>query len=156
MSINLTLIGQIITFCVFIWFTMKYIWPPITKAMHERQKTIADGLEAGERGKRDLELAQHKATDIIRDAKLEASHVVEHANKRSVQILEEAKEHARQEGQTILKQASTEVQQLLTAAKEGLRNDVANLVVAGAEKILQQDVNPTSHEKLLTELMEGL
>ena len=156
MSINLTLIGQIITFCVFMWFTMKYVWPPITKAMSDRQKTIADGLEAAERGKRELELAEHKSVEIVRDAKLEASQIIEHANKRSVQILEEVKEQARQDAQNIVKQGHHDVDQLVSTAKESLRDDVGDLAVAGAEKILQQEVNKKSHERLLSDLVEEL
>lgn len=156
MSINLTLIGQIITFCVFIWFTMKYVWPPITKAMRERQKHIADGLEAAERGQRELELAQHKSVEMIRDAKLEASHIIEHANQRSVQIIEEAKEQARQESQNIVKHANTEVQQMIVTAKESLRNQVAGLAVSGAKKIVQHDIDEKTHERLLAELADEL
>src|SRR3990167_10033738 len=98
MNINATLLGQFITFAILVWFTMRYVWPPITKAMHEREKKIAAGLEAAERGKRELEMAEHKALAILREAKGEASHIVELAHKRSIQIVDEAKENARQEG----------------------------------------------------------
>src|SRR3990167_8035414 len=113
MSINLTLIGQMITFLIFIWFTMRYVWPPIIKAIHDRQKQIADGLAASERGKRELELAQHKSVELLRDAKFSASQIIEQANKRAMQIVEEAKEQARVESQHILDNASREVSQLL-------------------------------------------
>ena len=95
MEINATLIGQLITFALLVWFTMKYVWPPITKAMLEREKKIAAGLEATERSKRELDMAEHKALNIIRDAKLEASQIIEQAHKRSGQLLDDAKENAR-------------------------------------------------------------
>lgn len=156
MNINLTLLGQMLTFIVFIWFTMRYVWPPITKAMHERQKRIADGLAAAERGQRDLELAQHKTVELMRDAKLEASQVVEQANKRALQIVEEAKEQARQESQQILARAQTEVEQMVMAAKDSLRKEMAELVVAGAEKIIRKEIDPSVHHKMLSELATEL
>ncbi len=156
MTINITLLGQIITFLVFIWFTMRYVWPPIMKAVHDRQKRIADGLEAAERGKRELELAKHKSVDILRDAKLEASQLVEQANKRSGQIIEEAKEQARQESQQIIDYAKTEVGQMVESAKEALRKDLANLVVDGAQKVIEKEIDPHSHDKVLNELVAEL
>lgn len=156
MSINLTLLGQIITFLVFIGFTMRYVWPPIMKAVHDRQKRIADGLEAGERGKRELELAKHKSVDILRDAKLEASQLVEQANKRSGQIIEEAKEQARKEGQQIIDYAKTEVEQMIASAKDSLRKEMASLVVQGAEKVIEKEIDQSAHDKLLNELVAEL
>jgi len=156
MSINLTLIGQMITFLIFIWFTMRYVWPPITKAIQERQKRIADGLAAAERGQRELELAQHKSVEILRDAKLEASRIVEQANKRAAHISEEAKEQARIDSQQILANADREVHQMLMTAKESLRKEVADLVVAGAEKVIEKEIDQRSHEKLLKDLITEL
>src|SRR3954471_2161950 len=98
MEINATLIGQLITFAILVWFTMKYVWPPITKAMHDREVKIAAGLEAAERGKRELEMAEHKALTIIHEAKQEASHIIDGAHKRSALLIDEAKEDAREEG----------------------------------------------------------
>src|ERR1700722_15503516 len=109
MDINATLIGQLLTFLILIWFTMKYVWPPLTKAMRDREKKIAAGLAAAERGKKELEHAEHKALTIIRDAKLEASQVIELAHKRSSQIVEEGKENARIEGNRILAHAQDEI-----------------------------------------------
>lgn len=156
MSINLTLIGQMITFLVLVWFTMRYIWPPIMKAMHERQTRIADGLAAADRGEKALELAEHKAREILREAKQEASHIIEQANKRSGQILEEAREHARQESQNILEAARQEVQQMMLGAKTELRAVVADLVIAGAEKVIEKEIDPKVHQKLLDSLMNEL
>lgn len=156
MSINLTLIGQMLTFLVFIWFTMRYVWPPITKAMHDRQVHIAEGLSAAERAKRELELAQHKSVELLRDAKLEASQIVEMANRRSAQIVDEAKEQARVEGHQILENAQREVHQLLMHARESLRKEVTELAIDAAEKVLEKEIDEQSHEKLLNQLVAEL
>ncbi|OGT30035.1 MAG: F0F1 ATP synthase subunit B [Gammaproteobacteria bacterium RIFCSPHIGHO2_12_FULL_35_23] len=156
MNINLTLIGQMITFIVFIWFTMRYVWPPITKAMQERQKRISEGLSAAERGKRELELAKHKATEILREAKLNASHLIEQANKRAVQIIEEAKEQARKESQQIIDYAHTEIEQMTANTKDALRKEVADLVVTGAEKVIEKEINKQIHDKVIDELVAEL
>ena len=151
MEINATLIGQLITFAVLVWFTMKFVWPPITKAIEEREKKIAAGLEAAERGKRELETAEHKALNIIRDAKLEASHVVEQAHKRSVQIIEEAKENARLEGKRIIEHAQEEIKREVNQTKEALRKQLAGLAIAGAEKIIKRNLDATTNAALLDE-----
>lgn len=156
MEMNITLLGQMITFAVFVWFTMRYVWPPIMKAMKARQQRISEGLEAAEQGKRELELAQHKSNEIIRDAKAEASHIVEQANNRAAQILEEAKEDARQESQKILNHAQQEVEQLKLSAKEELRNELSSLVVDGAERIVRKEVDAQTHKTMLDELMTEL
>ncbi len=151
MEINATLIGQLITFAVLVWFTMKFVWPPITKAIEEREKKIAAGLEAAERGKRELETAEHKALNIIREAKLEASHVVEQAHKRSVQIIEEAKENARLEGKRIIEHAQEEIKREVNQTKEALRKQLAGLAIAGAEKIIKRNLDATTNAALLDE-----
>ena len=153
MDINLTLIGQMITFFLLVLFTMKYVWPPITSAIHEREKKIAAGLEAAERAKRDLDIAEHKALGFIREAKLEAAHIVELANKRAVQLIEEAKENARQEGKHILAHAQEEIAREVSQAKEILRNQLAGLAVAGAERILNRQVDSKAHRELLDQLV---
>lgn len=156
MNINATLIGQIITFAIFIWFTMRYVWPPIKKAMHDREKNISDGLQAAEQGHRDLELAQRKSKKIIADAKLEASHVLERANERASQVVEEAKEGARIEGQRLLDNAKAEVDQQFTQARDQLRKEVASIALGGAEKILEKEIDKSAHQKLLHELASDL
>lgn len=156
MEINITLLGQMITFAVFVWFTMRYVWPPIMRAMKARQQRISEGLEAAEQGKKELELAQHKSTEIIREAKLEASQIVEQANNRAAQILEEAKEDARQESQKILNRAHQEVEQMTLTAKEELRNELSSLVVDGAEKVVEKEIDPKTHQKMLDELVAEL
>lgn len=151
MEMNATLIGQLITFIILVWFTKRYVWPPITKAMLEREKKIAAGLEAAERSKRELEMAEHKALTIIREAKLSASQVIEQAHKRSVQIVEEAKEHARQEGGRIIERAQEEIALEITQTKEALRKQLAGLAIAGAEKIIQRNLDASTHAALLAE-----
>jgi F-type H+-transporting ATPase subunit b len=152
MDINATLIGQFITFAILVWFTMKFVWPPITTAMHDREKKIADGLEAAERSKRELEMAEHKAFGIIRDAKQQASQIIEQANFHSAQLIEEAKSNAKVEGQRIVGLAQGEIDKEVAQAKEVLKSQLATLAVAGAEKIIQRHLDTSSHNDLLNSL----
>src|ERR1700722_19340380 len=131
MEINATLLGQLITFLFLVGFTMKYVWPPVTKAMHDREKKIAAGLEAAERSKRELELAESKAIAIVREAKQDASHIVDSAHKRSVQIVDDAKETARVEGNRILEQSKEEFAREVSQTREMLRKQLASLAIAG-------------------------
>ncbi|MDX5298042.1 MAG: F0F1 ATP synthase subunit B, partial [Gammaproteobacteria bacterium] len=137
MNINLTLIGQTIAFAIFVWFCMKYVWPPITGAMRTRQQRIADGLAAADRASRDLELAQEKVAQELRQAKQQAAELIELANKRSSQIIEEAKLDARREAERLAAQAQAEIEQERNRVREALRAELAALAVAGAEKILE-------------------
>jgi F-type H+-transporting ATPase subunit b len=153
MEINATLLGQLITFLLLVGFTMKYVWPPITKAMHDREKKIAAGLEASERSKRELELAEHKATAIVREAKQEASQIIDQAHKRSVQLVDEAKENARQEGKRILEHSQEEFAREVSQTKEMLRKQLAGLAIAGAEKIISRNLDATTNAALLDEFV---
>ena len=153
MDINATLFGQLITFIVLVWFTMKYVWPPITKAMHEREKKIAAGLEAAEHSKRELENAKHKALSIIRDAKSEATQLIEQANKRSALLVEEAKETAREEGKRIVDRAQDEIALQVSQAKAALKKQLATLAIAGAEKIIQRNLDASAQTALLDEFV---
>ena len=156
MNINLTLIGQSITFFIFVWFCMKFIWPPIMNALRERQKKIADGLAAAEQGVRDKELAQSKAAEILRQAKTEAQEILANAERRGNGIVEEAKTDAKVEGQRIIEAARGEIEQEVNRAREALRTQVANLVVAGAGQILEKEVDEKAHGKLLDDLVAQL
>lgn len=156
MNINLTLLGQMITFALFVWFTMKYVWPPMMKALNERQKKIADGLAAAEQSQRDLELAERKALDIIREARESGSHIIEGANKRAEVIISEAKETARLDGQRIVAHAQEQVNQAVVKAKEELRLQVGQLVVATAEKILGQTIDATKHQALIAQAVNEI
>ena len=131
MGLNATLLGQMITFALLVIFTMKYIWPPLTKALAERQQKIADGLASAERAERDLELAQHKVADQLRDAKIQAGKIVEQADKRASQIVEESKERARVEAQRLLELAQTDIEQERRGAQAALGAEIAKVAMSG-------------------------
>lgn len=156
MNINLTLIGQSITFFFFVWFCHAFVWRAIRNMMEERSKRIADGLEAADRAGRDLELAQERAAQQLREAKEEAAGIIDAANKRAGQIVEEAKEQARTEAQRIKTAAQAEIEQEVNRAKEQLRGKVAALALAGAEKVLQSSIDPNAHKALVENLAAGL
>jgi F-type H+-transporting ATPase subunit b len=155
-NINLTLIGQIIAFAVFVAFCMKFVWPPLINAMQERAKKIADGLDAANRAERDLKLAQEKAGSQLREAKEQAAQIIEQANKRASQIIDEAKESAHKEGDRIKVAAQAEIDQEVNRAKETLRTRVSELAVAGASKILETSIDVEKHNALLDKLAEEL
>lgn len=152
MDINATLFGQFITFALLIWFTMKYVWPPIMKAMHDRETKIAAGLEAAERGKRELEVAEHQALNIVREARTQANHIIEQANLHSAKLVEEAKGHAQEEGQRLITLAQSEIDREVNQAKSVLKSHLATLAIAGAEKIIKKNLDEKTHLDLLDEL----
>lgn len=156
LDINLTLVVQMLVFGAFVLFTMKFVWPPLVKAMEERQERIADGLAAAERGRRELELAQHRVKDDMKQAKLDAADILEKANRRAIQIIEEAKDDARQEAQKLAKISAEHIEQEMNRAKDTLRKQVAALAVAGAEKILMREVDEESNRALLNNLIEEI
>lgn len=156
MNINLTLIGQSIAFAIFVWFCVKYVWPPITGAMATRQKKIADGLAASDRAQRDLELAQERSAQELRKAKQEAAALIEQANKRANQIVEASKQDAREEGQKLLDQAKAEIEQQRIQARDALRAEIAAIAIAGAEKILESSVDADKHSEMLDKLAAEL
>ncbi len=153
MNLNATLIGQIITFALFIWFVMKYVWPPVVNMMEERRKKIADGLAAAEKGHRELELAQIKVHEQMAEAKATAAKVIEQANQRATYIIEEAKDKARDEGARLLSLATAEIEQERNMARETLLKEVSTLAVAGAEKILGQQVDQKQNARLVDEMI---
>ncbi len=156
MNINVTLVGQTIMFFMFVWFCMKFVWPPIVNALAARKQLIADGLAAGERGKHELELASKRSAEVLHDAKVKASEIIAQAEKRSAQIVDEAKNAAKEEGDRMIAAAKAEVEQELFRVKEALRQQVADLAVAGAEKILRREVDAKAHAELLTAIKEQL
>ncbi|HEY5717764.1 MAG TPA: F0F1 ATP synthase subunit B [Motiliproteus sp.] len=156
MNINATIIGQAIAFFFFAWFCMKFVWPPVTAALRERQKKIADGLDAAERASRDLELAKEKATQALREGKEQAATIIEQANKRASQIVDEAKEAAIAEGNRLKAAAQAEIEQDVNRAREALRSQVAVLAVAGAERILQKSVDKKAQAELVEKLAAEL
>lgn len=152
MNFNATLIGQMIAFVVFVWFCMKYVWPPMMKALDERKKTIADGLAAAERGQHEQELAQERAREQLHEAKQQAQEIISRAEKRASEIVEEAKGDARTEGERIIAAARNELDQELNRVREQLRGQVASIAIAGAEKVLEREVDEKTHDELLTKL----
>lgn len=156
MNINATLIGQSIAFFLFVWFCMKFIWPPLTRALDERKKTIADGLAAAEKGKRELELGEKKAIETIKKAKQDASEVIVLAEKRAAEIADEAKENAKAEADRIVAAARADIEQEVNRAKESLRAAVSELAVVGAARILEKEVDAKTHAKLLEAVVKQL
>ncbi len=156
MNINLTLIGQSITFAVFVWFCMKFVWPPIMAALNERKQKIADGLAAAERGAHEQELAQKKATETLHEAKQQAQEIINQAQKRASEIVDEAKEGARAEASRIVTAANAEIEQEVNRAREQLRSQVASLAVAGAGRVLKREIDAAANEDLLKDLVAEL
>ena len=156
MNINLTLIGQSLTFVLFVIFCMKAVWPALIGIMEEREKRIADGLAAADRADKDLELAQQKAVKQLSEAKEQASTIVEQANKRANQIVDEAKQSATDEGERIKVAAQAEVERQVAQAREELRSQVAVLALKGAEKVLGASVDAKAHSDMLNKLAAEL
>ncbi len=156
MNINLTIIGQAIAFAIFVMFCMKYVWPPITAALAERKKKIAEGLDAADRAERDLQLAQEKATENMRKGKEEAAAIIEQANKRANQIIDEAKEKALEEANRVKAAKEAELEQEVNQAREALRSQVATLALAGAEKVLEASIDEKAHAQLVEKLAAEL
>ncbi|PVZ68121.1 F0F1 ATP synthase subunit B [Pelagibaculum spongiae] len=156
MNINATLLGEMITFALFVWFTMKYVWPPVITALRERQQKIADGLAAAERGAQELEAAKADVDQAIAEAKQQAAVVLDSANKRANQIVEEAKDAAREEGERLITAAKAEIDQQVNQAREALRSQVAALAVSGAEQILKSSIDEKAHSELLNKLVAEL
>ena len=156
MNINLTLFGQMVTFAIFVWFCMKFVWPVIFLAMEERQQKISEGLDAADRAVRDLEVAQSKATDQMKEAKKKAASIVDQANKRASQIVDEAKQQAVAEGDRLKVAAEAEIEQEVNRAKEELRASVAGLALAGAEKVLEASIDDKANRALVDDLASQL
>ncbi len=156
MNLNFTLIGQTVTFIVFIWACWKWIWPLLIDAMRERQEAIANGLSAAERAAKDLELAQERVSDQLKEAKDEAAGLIEQARSRANQMVEDAKNDAREEGERLKEAARAEIEQEVNRAKETLRAQVAALAVAGAEQVLGESVDASRHSALLDKLAAEL
>jgi F-type H+-transporting ATPase subunit b len=152
MEINATLIGQMLVFGILIWFSWKFIWPPLTKAIEDRQKKIAEGLAAAERGQKELQQSHGDAAVIVNEAREKALKIVDQANRRSNEIIEEARSTAIAEGQRLVGDARQEVQLEQARARDALRKDVATLAVAGASKLLEREIDPKAHADLIEKL----
>ena len=156
MDLNATIIGQSIAFFIFVWFCMKYVFPPVNAILEERRTKIAEGLEAADRAQRDLNLAQNKAAEELREAKVKSAEIIDLANKRANQIVDEAKEKAREEGQRLIAGAQAEIEMEIQRAREALRAQVAAIAIAGAEKILESSIDQAANEELVKKLASEL
>lgn len=156
MDINATLLVQMFTFALFVWFTMRFVWPPLSNALEERQQKISDGLAAAERGQRELELAQKRVSESLKEAKVQAGEIIDKANRRAAQIIEEAKVQAKEEAQKQHKLAKDQLAQEINQAKDALRKQVAGLAVLGAERILQRQVDQSANSDILDNLIKEI
>ena len=156
MNMNLTLLGQAISFAIFVWFCVKFVWPPVLKALEERETRIADGLAAAERGKHELELADRRSTEILREGKEKAQGFVTQAQKRGDEIIEAAKLAAQEEAERVKITAATEIEQNRNRARDELRSQVAKLALAGAEQVLMREVDEQAHREVLDKLAADL
>jgi F-type H+-transporting ATPase subunit b len=155
----MTLVVQMLVFAGFVWFTMKFVWPPICSALDERQSKIAEGLAAAERGRHELELAQQHIKEELKQAKVEASELIERANKQASLMIDEAKTEAKESAARIIKQAEEQIVLQVQQAQQRLRSDLADLVIAGVEKVIQNTLPDSAKkqavEQLITEIAEG-
>jgi F-type H+-transporting ATPase subunit b len=156
MNINLTLLAQLVSFAVFVWFTMKFVWSPIIDALEKRKEEIANGLAAAERGQHEKELAEERAKEVLHDAKAQAADIVSQAQKRALEIIDAGKEDANTEGERILIAARAEIDQEANRAREHLRERVAELAVIGAEKILQKEIDAAAHRTIIDSLVKQI
>lgn len=156
MNVTLTLIGQMGTFAVLVWFVMKFLWNPILKVMEDRETRIADGLAAAERGQHEKELAEKAATEHLREAREQAKEIITHANKRAEEIVEGAKNDGREEGERMKVAAQAEIEQQMNQAREQLRGEVVRLALVGAERILSAEVDAEAHNAALQKLAADL
>ena len=152
MNLNATFIAQMLVFFILGWFTMKFIWPPLMKALDERAKKIADGLAAAEKGKHDEELAKQRAAEYLKDAKAQAQDIIRQAEKRAAEIVEEAKLAAKAEGERMITAAQAEIDQNVNRAREQLRGQVVSLAVAGARKVLKKEIDEKANADLIKDL----
>ncbi|MFZ2405417.1 MAG: F0F1 ATP synthase subunit B [Methylobacter sp.] len=156
MSINATLIGQMITFALLVWFTMKYIWPPLFDSLEERKKKIADGLAAAEKGQEAMHLAEKKAKGVLKEAKEQSSEIVNLAQKRANELVEASKDTAKKEGERLILVAKAQIEQEKQQAIENLRKEVSALALRAAEQILSAEIDKTKHQDILSKISNQL
>ena len=156
MNLNLTMLGQAIAFAIFVWFCMRYVWPPIIGALAEREKRIAGGLAAAEKAQRDLEDAEAKTAEMLQEGRDKAQEFVAQAQRRGDELVEDAKAQARAEAQRIVEAARAQIDQERNAVREELRGQVAALAVRGAEAILMREVDSKAHSEALEKLAAQL
>lgn len=156
MNINATLLGQMITFALFVWFTMKFVWPPLMGALEARRAQISDGLAAAERGRRELELAHEQVQKKIEAAHHQAMGIIESAHKQASAIVDEARSQATLEAERVLSKGKMELEQQFERARQQLSAEIASIALKGAEKVVGQEVDAAKHQLLLEELVKGL
>lgn len=156
MDINLTLFGEMLTFAILIWVTMKYVWPPILKAMQERQEKIASGLLAAERSEQLMALTRTKASEYLRTNKAKTNAIFANANEQANQIIEASKTKAQEESDKILAKARIDIQQEQSKARQELRKQTADLVIAATEKLLLQKIDVDTHQKLINKFISEI
>ncbi|MEM7466031.1 MAG: F0F1 ATP synthase subunit B [Pseudomonadota bacterium] len=156
MNINLTLLGQAISFAIFVWFCVKYVWPPILSALEERENRIADGLAAAEKGQQDLANAEVRIEEELQKGREKAQEFITQAQKRADEIVEQAKQTAVDEGDRLLAAARSQIDQERNEARESLRGEVASLALAGAEQVLMREVDSNAHRDVLDKLTAEL
>jgi len=156
MSINATLLGQMLVFAFMIWFTMKFVWPPIVNAMRERQTRISEGLAAAERSGQQLEKAQEEVELLLREARQKAQEILAQANKRSLDTIEQAKLEAKAESERIVLAARSEIDQEVSRARDQLRRELAALAVAGAARIIKRELDEKAQHALVDDLIAQL
>jgi len=155
-NFNATLIGQTIAFAVFVWFTMKFVWPYLLKQMHDREARIADGLAAAEKGQQALQEAEQRHTELVTEGKQKAAEIIAQAQRRGDEIIEESKADARIEGERLLQAARSAIEQERIMAKEQLKREVALLALDGAEQVLMREVDREAHNEILEKVAAGL
>ena len=156
MSINATLIGQMITFTLLVWFTMKYIWPPLMQALEERKSKIAEGLAAAEKGHEEIKLAEKKAKKVLKEAKEQAAEIVSLAQKRANEVVEESKGNAKKEGERMILAAQAQIEQEIQQAKESLRKEVSAIALRAAEQILKEEIDKAKHKDIIKKASKEL
>lgn len=156
MSINATLIGQMITFSLLVWLTMKHIWPPIIAALEERKAKIAEGLAAAEKGQEEIRLAEKKAKSVLKEAKEHSAEIIGSAQKRANELVEESKLQAKKEGERLLEAAKAQIEQEMLQARENLRKEVSSLALRAAEQILKEEIDKAKHQDILNRAAEQL
>ncbi|MBV6417856.1 MAG: ATP synthase subunit b [Steroidobacteraceae bacterium] len=156
MNVNATFIGQMIVFAILLWFFWKFIVPPIAQAINDRQKKIAEGLAAAERGQRDLDEAKSRADAVVREARDRASQILDQANRRSNEMIDSAKQTASAEGERVLESARAEAESETSRARDQLRREVGALAVAGASRLLGREIDAKAHAQLLDQLAEEI
>lgn len=156
MNVTATLIGQMITFAVLVWFIKGVLWQPLLRMLEARRKRIADGLAAAERGLKEKELGEKRATEILHEAREKATEVIALAQKRATEIIEEAKEAGRAEGGRMISAAQAELDQEMNRTRERLRQEVVTLALKGAEQVLGREVDAAQHQAMLDRLIADL